>query len=517
VSRIRTERRALPCAPDPCALLARITSEDAEVVLLESGDGPELGAARSFIVDRQALQIEIQGRRATITARSETGHCLLRRIEASRPAHLVEVAAGSLRLEWPPVDADADDDARIRAASPLDALRLTLGAADEVAPADRMLVGVFDSELIDSFETLDGSAGRSVVARLVLAERIIRIDHRAQTTEVVQLGLDGVSDLGGELDRLSQLMTALAPTPPAPLAPASSAATTVEGQAVRCDIGDERFADQVRSLQTEIRRGEAFQVVASRTFSIACGDPLAAYRNLRALNPSPYQFYLRRQDEVLFGASPETCVKVVPRAGALHLRLRPIAGTRPRGRDASGALCPDLDDRRSLDLMLDAKEQAEHLMLVDLARNDVARVCEPGTRRVSRLMSLERFSHVTHLVSEVSGVLRAGLDALHAYQACMNMGTLSGAPKLRATELYRSVEMGPRGPYGGAIGYLTGDGAMDSAIVIRSARVRDGTAEVRAGAGIVLDSDPAAEAEETQRKAAAVLAAIGAATVEAAA
>jgi anthranilate synthase component 1 len=157
------------------------------------------------------------------------------------------------------------------------------------------------------------------------------------------------------------------------------------------------------------------------------------------------------------------------------------------------------------DLRLDAKESAEHMMLVDLARNDVARVSEPGTRHVAQLMSLEKYARVMHLVSSVIGVLAKDHDALHALQACLNPGTLSGAPKLKATELLRRFERKRRGPYGGTIGWLNGEGAMDTAIVIRSALVRDGVGYVRAGAGIVHDSDPIAEADETRRKASAVL------------
>jgi len=158
--------------------------------------------------------------------------------------------------------------------------------------------------------------------------------------------------------------------------------------------------------------------------------------------------------------------------------------------------------------MTNPKELAEHLMLVDLARNDVARVSRPGTRTVSRLLTVERYQHVMHLVSEVVGELAGDLDALHAYAASLNMGTLVGAPKIRAAELLRQHETTKRGPYGGAVGYLAHDGSLDTAIVIRSAFVRDGVAQVRAGAGVVLDSDPAAEAEETRHKAAAVLRAL---------
>jgi len=187
----------------------------------------------------------------------------------------------------------------------------------------------------------------------------------------------------------------------------------------------------------------------------------------------------------------------------LKVVVSPIAGTRPRG------ATPDEDGRHEADLRLDAKEVAEHMMLVDLARNDVSRVATEGTRRVARLLDVERFACVMHLVSRVEGELKAGKDAIDAIRACLNVGTLSGAPKLRAIELIRSVEGSPRGPYGGAIGWICGDGTMDSAVIIRSALVRDGIAEVRAGAGVVAGSVPLDEARETSAKARAVLEALG--------
>jgi anthranilate synthase component 1 len=217
-------------------------------------------------------------------------------------------------------------------------------------------------------------------------------------------------------------------------------------------------------------------------------------------------FLVRSPGWTLLGASPETAVKVTGRPA--RVTLRPIAGTAPRGRTPDGRLDQELDARIQAALLTDAKELAEHMMLVDLARNDVARVSRAGTRRVSRLLTVDHYQHVMHIVSEVEGELAPGLDALHAYTASMNMGTLVGAPKIRAAELLREHEPTRRGPYGGAVGYVTHAGEMDTAIVIRSALVQDNVAHVRAGAGIVLDSDPVREAEETRRKAASVLAAV---------
>jgi anthranilate synthase component 1 len=216
-------------------------------------------------------------------------------------------------------------------------------------------------------------------------------------------------------------------------------------------------------------------------------------------------FFISAPDHILFGASPETSVRVTREPGESVIEVKPIAGTRRRG------LTPDADDRLEADLRLDAKETAEHMMLVDLARNDVARVSSSGTRRVAKLLTVERYARVMHLVSSVTGQLAFGLDPFHALQACLNVGTLSGAPKLRAVELLRETEATKRGPYGGAVGWISGNGEMDTGVIIRSAVVKDDVAYVRAGAGVVHDSVPLLEAEETRSKASAVLTALAAA------
>ena len=209
-------------------------------------------------------------------------------------------------------------------------------------------------------------------------------------------------------------------------------------------------------------------------------------------------FHIDLADGCLLGASPETFL----RCEHGEVEIRPIAGTAPRGED------DETDRRLALQLLLDPKEQAEHAMLLDLARNDIARISEPGTCRVVQQFEVEKYSHVQHLVSRVRGRLRAGLDAMHAYRAAANMGTLSGAPKLRAMELIREMEPHARGFYGGAAGYLLQDGSFDSCIVIRSLRFKDGVYYTRAGAGIVQDSEPERELAETTHKARACLEAV---------
>jgi anthranilate synthase component 1 len=343
----------------------------------------------------------------------------------------------------------------------------------------------------------------------IVPDRLIILDHlrhRALLVANAVGGPDGEANHNDAVAAISTLMRQVSELPPLRPPPPGSPDPRIPGPPVTVDLSDSHYAALVTRLKQHIIAGDVFQIVASRTFTMACPDPLAAYAVLRLANPSPYLFYVRGAADTVFGASPETALKVS--GTPQRVTIRPIAGTAVRGRGPDGVIDADLDARREAALHLDRKETAEHMMLVDLARNDVARVSVPGTRQVTRLLTVDRYSHVMHLVSEVQGVLAPGYDALHAYAAALNMGTLVGAPKIRAAQILREVEATRRGAYGGAVGYLAHDGSMDTAIVIRAAVVRDGMARVRAGAGIVFDSDPAAEAEETRRKAEAVLRAI---------
>jgi anthranilate synthase component 1 len=231
---------------------------------------------------------------------------------------------------------------------------------------------------------------------------------------------------------------------------------------------------------------------------------LRVYRALAQRNPSPYLFHLDLAEGELLGSSPETFLRVDGGPDGCPdgrtVELRPIAGTAPRGFTADGAIDDDLDSRLAMQLLADDKERAEHAMLLDLARNDVARIARPGTTRVVQQLALERYSHVQHLVSRVRGALRPGLDALHAFRACANAGTLTGAPKPMAMALLRGLEPWARGCYGGAVGYLLQDGRCDTCIAIRSLRRRGGSYFARAGAGIVAHSDPGRELQETAHK-----------------
>jgi anthranilate synthase component 1 len=275
---------------------------------------------------------------------------------------------------------------------------------------------------------------------------------------------------------------------------------------IETSLSRERFEAAVRAAKDAIAAGEAIQVVLARRQSLTLprrpsGEPvdgLALYRALRRINPSPYLFFVRTEAFEVVGASPELLLRVE----GDRLTTHPIAGTRPRGAD------PDEDELIAEELKRDPKERAEHVMLVDLGRNDLGRVARPGSVAVTRYMEVERYSHVLHLVSHVEGRLRPGVDALDALRAVFPAGTLSGAPKVRAMQLIAEAEGERRGLYGGAVGYIGYDGNLDTAITIRSAVLRDGIAHVHAGAGIVAASVPEREFEETEHKAAALRRAI---------
>lgn len=265
------------------------------------------------------------------------------------------------------------------------------------------------------------------------------------------------------------------------------------------EITAEEFEEAVRRTKELLAAGEAIQVVLSRRFTASfAGDPFAVFRVLRQINPSPYMFYLDFGDFTLFGASPEVMVKVA----AGRAMLRPIAGTRPRGGN------PEADEGLRAELLSDEKERAEHLMLVDLARNDLGRIAVPGSVSVDRMMEVEMYSHVMHIVSEVSARLRSDMDVFDVIRATFPAGTVSGAPKIRAMEIIDSLEPSRREAYAGLVGYFSYRGGFDSCITIRSALVKDGKIHIQAGAGIVHDSIPKKEREETENKAKAMFAAL---------
>jgi len=410
-----------------------------------------------------------------------------------------------------------DEMSRLKRRTPIDCLRQINQAfnSQNNHSYSVFLCGLFSFDLIATFEQLpEVEMGENQCPDYVfyLAEELLVIDHETQQCQIyscIYAGDDYDKHFFEQSRRLSLIVEKIETVYEQQSGLSvnhNSAIDSEKYQAVSCDISDQEYVQQVTDLKQHIIAGDVFQVVPSRCFSLVCRDKLLAYQALKESNPSPYLFYMEDQEFTLFGASPESALKY--QSHDQKVELYPIAGTRARGKFADGQINYDLDARLEAELKLDQKEVAEHMMLVDLARNDISRISQQGSIKIPQLMQVDRYSHVMHLVSRVQGTLLDDLDCLHAYQACMNMGTLTGAPKIKATELLRESEGQRRGSYGGAVGYLNADGDMDTCIVIRSAYCREGKAYIQAGAGVVYDSDPIAEADETRKKAGAVIDAV---------
>ena len=316
----------------------------------------------------------------------------------------------------------------------------------------------------------------------------VHLEHGADVEPAYDAAVARIDQLVARLEDPSMANPALAP------GPESSFGHPVESNHTR-----ESFMRQVAEVKELITAGECIQVVLSqRLRRPTSASPFDIYRALRALNPSPYMYFLDMGVFHIIGSSPELLVRVEDGIGTTH----PIAGTRPRGET------PEEDEALAAELIANEKERAEHIMLVDLGRNDIGRVSEPGSVTVDQLMEIERYSHVMHIVSNVTGKMRDDLSAYDALRACFPAGTLSGAPKVRAMEIIAEKEPHARGPYGGAVGYFSFSGNMDVAICIRTVVMKDGIATVQAGGGLVYDSVPEAEYEESLAKARGMIRAI---------
>ena len=453
------------------------------------------------------------------------GLAALARLEAGLAEHVTDRRPGRLTLTLPTIcddDPSSEERERLTALSTIEPLRL-LARAEVDHPHLPLEAGAFAFDYLSTFESMPEVAqGANTCPDYLFydARIILVVDHPTQEATLVGASVDA-ADLERRMEALAAAIDGTEdPADSADTAANAAADTAVEAPAPAGGpdspvlhavptVSDADFEAVVEEMRDYIADGDVYQVVPSRGFTIDCPDALAAYHVLRHANPSPYMFYLAAPDFELFGASPESALLYSVRSG--RVAIRPIAGTRPRGLHPDGSVDHERDTRLELELRTDAKEVAEHVMLVDLARNDVARVSRPGTRSVQDLLRVDRYSRVMHLVSEVSGELAGDLDALDAFRASMTMGTLTGAPKLRAAELIRQAEGVRRGSYGGSVGYIRGDGELDTCIVIRSGFVTNGRALVQAGAGVVAASSPAAEAAETIHKARAVLEAVAAA------
>ena len=493
-------------------LLPRAASgHPTKVVLLDSADIASKQHLTTIALLEASASIQCDGDQVRVTSTHPVdGPAAITRVCEALPQALLERTETDALLSLPSLREDeADEETRLKQRATMEPLRILTDTPID-HPHLPLVAGAVAFDYLATYESLpEVTHGfNSCPDYLFYLSRIILVvDHPSQSAQLVGASLDPIS-LEQRMNALAEAIDAAPESAPESTASEIEEEEGAEPLIARPTISDSDFAELVTVMQEHIAAGDIYQVVPSRGFIAECADALTSYRFLRDENPSPYMFYIGTENFELFGASPES--SLLHSAKNHTVAIRPIAGTRPRGFAPDGSIDHELDIRLELELRSDAKEVAEHVMLVDLARNDVARVSKRGTRRVEQLLRVDRYSRVMHLVSEVSGTLAEDLHPLDAFRASMTMGTLTGAPKLRAAELIRTYEGARRGSYGGAVGYLRGDGELDTCIVIRSAFVKDGRAIVQAGAGVVADSVPAREAEETVHKASAVLRALAA-------
>ncbi len=471
--------------------------------------------ALSFGTANPALYVTGTGQNFTIKALSNTGKRMVQYLASDKGrfdfCESVEFNTDSVTGIVKKSEHTVDEQARLKTTNQMDVLRAVAGAFTLASHPFRVtcgLLGALSYDFIDQFEKLpqntDDLLGNPDY-ELYFADNIFLVDHEHSKGYVVVNAVitNGDRDeVANEAEKCFEhyFNVAKLDMPKGQkftgLLPKSST-----------DTDQDEYEEMVRIAKKHIIDGDIFQVVLSRTKMEPCPDePLDVYKRLRELNPSPYMFYLNMSSTILLGSSPEVNLRVSG-GDERNVEIRPIAGTKPRGK-VDGKIDPDTDFRYEAELKLDRKELAEHIMLVDLARNDIARVAQPGSRVVTELLTAEKYASVQHLVSNVKGTLAENLDALSAYLATMNMGTLTGAPKIEAMKIIRQLEKTKRGYYGGAVMYLTVDGQFDSCITIRSLQVKDRIAYIRTGAGIVYDSIPKSEFEETNHKARSCLRAI---------
>ncbi|MCF7975523.1 MAG: anthranilate synthase component 1 [Phycisphaerae bacterium] len=502
---------------DPMDFFARISDYGRleNSCLFESREYLAGDSALSFGTTKPSLYLTGQGNDFTIKALSPTGKRMLAYLVADNHrfsfCETLNITEDAITGRIKRTDGIVDEHTRLNSTNQMDVLRAVAFSFKLASKPFRVtcgLVGALAYDFIDQFEALPQNE-QDILGNpdyeLYFADNIFLVDHaNGQGYVVVNCIVtddnhdQAIEEAQACFDYYSNMSRFDAPKPGVYAGPLPDAAT---------DTDQKTFEAMVNSAKQHIIDGDIFQVVLSRTKMEPCPDePLNVYKRLRELNPSPYMFYIKTPSTALLGSSPELNLRVSGTENRV-VEIRPIAGTKPRGK-IGHEIDLDTDFRYEAELKIDRKELAEHMMLVDLARNDIARVSRPGSRVVTELLTVEKYESVQHLVSNVKGILDDKLDALSAYLATMNMGTLSGAPKIEAMKIIRQLEKTKRGYYGGAVMYLTVDGQFDSCITIRSLQVKDHTAYIRVGAGIVHDSVPKTEFEETDHKSGSCMRAI---------
>jgi anthranilate synthase component I len=463
-----------------------------------SGDTPSAADARALSATKTLIPVHRDLLADTLTP--VRAHALL--CQPGEPGFLLESVEGGERLARYSFIGYRPTPLPMREDNPLSSLAEVAAEHPAFLPGlPRFIggaVGYIGYETARQFErlpTADGPAPPMPEAAFLLVENLAAFDHVRQRLKLITMHRPDREPYAAATGRLDEMQARLEGAPPPPVA-----RPDVNGASWTSNVSRGHFESMVDAAREHILAGDAFQVVLSQRFSKRLGArPIDVYRCLRGINPSPYMYYLcLGGDRHVVGTSPEVLVRVE----GDQVTTRPLAGTRRRGATAAQ------DQELESELLGDSKERAEHVMLVDLGRNDVGRVAEPGSVRVERLMEVERYSHVMHISSTVSGRLAEGHGSLDALRAAFPAGTVSGAPKIRAMEIIAELEPERRGAYSGTLGYVSFGGNLDMAITLRTIVIVDGTAYVQAGAGVVADSNPAREFDETLEKAGAMFAAI---------
>jgi anthranilate synthase component 1 len=495
---------------DPMDFFAKISDygRAKNCCLLESKEYLSGSSALSFGTAKPALYLTGKGREFEIRALTKTGRRMIKYLtfEPKRFGfcETADFTAERIRGIIRKPSGLVDEQTRLTSTNQMDVLRAVAFSFRLASKPFRVtcgLLGALSYDFIDQFEKLPANETdllQNPDYELYFADNIFLMDHEKNEGYIV---VNVIITNGNRAEVIEEAQEcfdyyeniARFETPKAKK-------YDIPNPAELTDTTQAQYEQMVNDAKQHILDGDIFQVVLSRTKIAQCADePLDVYKRLRELNPSPYMFYINTPNTTLLGSSPELNLRVSGTENR-SVEIRPIAGTKPRGK-INGKLDADIDFRYEAELKIDRKELAEHMMLVDLARNDIARVAQPGSRIVTELLTVEKYESVQHLVSNVKGVLADNLDALSAYLATMNMGTLTGAPKIEAMKIIRQLEKTKRGYYGGAVMYLTVDGQFDSCITIRSLQIKDRKSYIRVGAGIVHDSVPKTEFEETEHKA----------------
>ncbi|MCP4274377.1 MAG: anthranilate synthase component 1, partial [Gammaproteobacteria bacterium] len=485
-------------------------------VLLESSEAGTNGSQQSMLLLGQALKIEARAQQVSITSLNDNGQIALDKIKqqisndgfSKKEDIAIKVSNAEIILVYPDTRLVEEEAQRVKRKTPLDAIRLVISILSNQIPQDDsklIIAGIAGYDLVDTLELLpevESTDNDFPDYLFLLSDSQVIIDQTSKRAEIRQIIFSGegqeyrVGQARGIMSGLETILKHGNELPDIDIISETTQSKQLPVEQIEVTPAADEFKSQVLSIKDAIAKGRVFQTVISRNFTMDCHDTTLAYQFLKQQNPSPYQFYLQMNDFTLFGASPESSLRYQHKDRSIG--IMPIAGTRGRGKNPDGSINEELDARLDADLKLDKKELAEHLMLVDLARNDLARIAETGSRKVRELMAVYRYSAVMHMVSRIQATLRGDLDIFHACQSCFHMGTLTGAPKKEAMILIRETENRRRSTYGGAVGYFTGTGDMDTAIVIRSALVKNALATITAGAGIVADSTPEGELRETE-------------------